>query len=385
VPGQAEERVDFNQLQKVLCARCRVLGKDIQKARRLSAANDMVRPVRASASSALLASNTAAPSSSYSPKKFKEEGSGSGNSTAANAKELAVVDVIVEPESKIHIDSASDSVPDPSRIECTLDETEIKVEDDGDKQRTAPLSPDYDALASMMNAHSPVPVPAPVSSVLEMSSGRIRIESMGIKGILEEITASNGEEERKGESEPASTELLPVLPSPPPQEEVPPIIMTGEDLTEDLKRRDRESHAAQEKISHSTPTPLIASVAVHGGSGMGSVAYMPAARCTDLAYGQTWMDIASQALLIPDAQLQRDVLDALETLLRDAGRFFLCGLGEDDENWDDFVQLQNVIFCLCLCVFFTHSIFYLYSPFTHSHTRLHLDASIFSCFFYLYG
>jgi hypothetical protein len=383
VPGQGEERADYQQLQKVLCARCRVLGKDIQKARRLSAAHDMVRPMRASASSASFGNNTSAPSSSNSPKKVKEEGSGSGDSkAAADLEELAVVDVKVESESKIHsADSASDSAPDLIKGEGTQEETEIKEEDDGNKQRTEPLSPDYDALASLMNAHSPVPVPAPVSSLLDMSSSRIKLESMGIEDIFEEISASNVDEERKEEGEPASTPLLPVPSgSPPTQEEVPPIIMSGEDLTEDLKRRDRESHTAQERHSHSTPAPLVASVAVNGGSGMGSVAYMPAARCTDLAYGQIWMDIASQALLIPDALLQRDVLDALETLLRDAGRFFLCGLGEDDQHWDDFIKLQNVISFL---VYSSHIIPFLFCflhPFAHQYILAFLDARIFSTF-----
>jgi hypothetical protein len=366
VSGQGEERADYQQLQKVLCARCRVLGKDIQKARRLSAAHDMVRPMRASASSASFGNNASAPSSSNSPKKVKEEGSGSGDSKPADVEELAVVDVILKSESKIHsADSASDSVPDLIKSEGTQEETEIKEDDDGNKQGIEPLSPDYDALASLMNAHSPVPVPAPPSSLLDMSSSRIKLESMGIEGILEEISASNIDEERKGESEPASTLLLPALSPPPTQEEVPPIIMTGEDLTEDRKRRDRESHTAQERHSHSTPAPVIASVAVNGGSGMGSVAYMPAARCTDLAYGQIWMDIASQALLIPDALLQRDVLDALETLLRDAGRFFLCGLGEDDQHWDDFIKLQNVMSFL---VYSSNMPFLFY--FTNLHTSI---------------
>ena len=47
--GGVEEKVDFAQLQRVLCARCRVLVKDIQRARRVLAA------------SALALSNTPAP------------------------------------------------------------------------------------------------------------------------------------------------------------------------------------------------------------------------------------------------------------------------------------------------------------------------------------
>jgi hypothetical protein len=513
-------------MQRVLSARCRVLAKDIQKARRLSAANEMSKPLKSSASTASFGNNTGAPSSSNSPKKIKEEGSSSGSGDAAamadaiavedavgmeveTAAEVGVgveelvevkeevgvevgvgvkeemgvevgvgvgvelgvgveelvevkeevgvevgvgvgvevgvgvkeemgmkvgvgvgmeevmdvkeemgvevgvgvgvkeevgveevvgvkeemgmevgggveevvgvkeetgvmeemgvemgvemVDAKVESESKIlSADDPSVGIPDTGTVGGILEEAETKVVGGGDRQFTStqPNSPDYDELASMLNAHSPVPV----SSLLDSSSNRIKIESMGIKSILEEISASNAEDEK----ELAGSLLSPALssPLPPPSlEEMPPIIMSGEDLTEDLKRRDREAHTVQDRHSHSTPAPIIASSAVHGGSGLGGAAYMPAARCTDFTYAQTWMDIATQTLLIPDAHLQRDVLDALETLLRDAGRFFLCSLGEDDQQWDDFMKLQNVIQLnssshiqplLFLCLFLLH-------------------------------
>ena len=274
---------------------------------------------------------------------------------------VALVDAKVESESKIlSADDPSVGIPHTGAGGGIIEEAERKAVGGGDRQfaSTQPNSPDYDELASMLNAHSPVPV----SSLLDSSSNRIKIESMGIKSILEEISASNAEDEK----ELAGSLLSPALSSPlppPPLEEVPPIIMTGEDLTEDLKRRDREAHTVQDRHSHSTPAPIVASLAVHGGSGMGSAAYMPAARCTDFTYAQTWMDIATHTLLIPDAHLQRDVLDALETLLRDAGRFFLCSLGEDDQQWDDFMKLQNVIQrnssshiqpLLFLCLFLLH-------------------------------
>jgi hypothetical protein len=37
-----DEKVDHIQTQKILCARSRILGKDIQKARRLAAAHNLV-------------------------------------------------------------------------------------------------------------------------------------------------------------------------------------------------------------------------------------------------------------------------------------------------------------------------------------------------------
>ena len=62
----------------------------------------------------------------------------------------------------------------------------------------------------------------------------------------------------------------------------------------------------------------------------------------DLSLALLWSDIASQALSVPENLLQKDVLDLLDSLLRDAGRFYSCHLGENDEKWDVFVDIQKV-------------------------------------------
>jgi hypothetical protein len=41
-----DEKVDHIQTQKILCARSRILGKDIQKARRLAAAHNLVNSAK---------------------------------------------------------------------------------------------------------------------------------------------------------------------------------------------------------------------------------------------------------------------------------------------------------------------------------------------------
>ena len=74
-----------------------------------------------------------------------------------------------------------------------------------------------------------------------------------------------------------------------------------------------------------------------------TVTNMPAARCTDLNLGLLWRDIASQALTIPEPLIQREILDSLDSLLKDAGRFFLCNLGDEGQHWDEFMLLQKVI------------------------------------------
>jgi hypothetical protein len=69
---------------------------------------------------------------------------------------------------------------------------------------------------------------------------------------------------------------------------------------------------------------------------------MPTARCVDFSLALIWKDIAQQALLIPDSSLQKETLDLLDSLLRDAGRFYLCNLGENDERFGEFRALQEV-------------------------------------------
>ena len=69
---------------------------------------------------------------------------------------------------------------------------------------------------------------------------------------------------------------------------------------------------------------------------------VPIPRCVDLSLALLWQDIASQALLIPDNYQQKETFDSLDSLLRDAGRFFSCNLGESDSRWPEFLNLQKV-------------------------------------------
>ena len=69
---------------------------------------------------------------------------------------------------------------------------------------------------------------------------------------------------------------------------------------------------------------------------------VPVARCTDLALAQTWQEIATELLQVPESLLNQDTLTVIENNLRDAGRFFELDLGPDDQRWAEFMQLQQV-------------------------------------------
>ena len=169
-----------------------MLGKDIQKARRLSAAQELVKPMRASLSTASLKNETADAPSSNSPKKITDESSGS-SSDAADADADAVAAALADVKGELDALHSADNVPvaTPPKEGRALAEAEAKegLEDDGERARREPVSLDYDELASMLqNSHSPVPVPVPST----ISSSRVKAESAGLQGAPETCQKKRG-------------------------------------------------------------------------------------------------------------------------------------------------------------------------------------------------
>ena len=258
--GVVEDKVDYIQLQKILVSRCRVLGKDIQRARRQLGRGNGIAAVTTAAtvppsapSSSSLSLSLSAPSSSssssitnlYTPM-HKQNENGNHNHDRVTSNEN---DLIINSESEINSNS--------------------KTVNESNEDQTAA------AVASLF---------------LEV-----------------------------------------------------------EKEVEESREDSREVLVPSSSVSLSTAVTVTTTVTATpvAGTGVGVIntntnMNMPAPRCTSLALGLIWQDIASQTLTIPDTLLNREILDLLDSLLRDAGRFFLLDLGEDDCQWVEFMELQKV-------------------------------------------
>jgi hypothetical protein len=78
------------------------------------------------------------------------------------------------------------------------------------------------------------------------------------------------------------------------------------------------------------------------GATSGTTSSTPAARCVDINLALKWLKLASELLSLPEGLIQRDAVEQLEGLLRDAGRFFEVHLGPNDERWSEFLDIQKV-------------------------------------------
>ena len=250
--GVGEDKVDYIQLQKILVSRCRVLGKDIQRARRQLGRGSVavtVPPSAPSSSSSTLSlsapsSSSSSSSTNLSTPMHKQNENGNHNHDRVTSNEN---DLIINSESEINSETVNES----------------------NEEQTAA------AVASLF---------------LEV-----------------------------------------------------------EKEVEESREDSREVLVPSSSVSLSTAVTVTTTVTATpvSGTGVGVIntntnANMPAPRCTSLALGLIWQDIASQTLTIPDTLLNREILDLLDSLLRDAGRFFLLDLGEDDCQWVEFMELQKV-------------------------------------------
>jgi hypothetical protein len=200
---------------------------------------------------------------------------------------------------------------------------------------------DYDELALLLETNSPLPVPNPLDS-LDISAQAIRnmndinenlpptdtnLSGLDIELAISDIFSSTTDIE--------SVETCQINPTPsinPPQ--IPldtPISLEAIPCTKisnsESVKFNAEIKGAETREVNPVPVPPTT---------------MPAARCTDFSLALIWQDIASQTLLIPESLMQKEILDALDSLLRDAGRFYSCDLGENDERWGEYMELQKV-------------------------------------------
>ena len=461
--GGGDEKVDYSQLQKVLCARCRVLVKDIQRARRVLVAN------------ALAVSNTAAPllisvplsvlvpspvpipvldpafvstpvcdahsevevkvgggpsadiqaylelsSSSFFDQIAESDGttttttvttttiatigtvigtvndSDSARATLSSDQVKAEVEVEVEQcvtdiptqlikdeayevtNTEIETDkvnetkavggaeSAMEVIDD---VQCSV-KVEVEVQAQVSATEAVPdlaLAPTPACTSSSSNtegeAEAGAEVEAEAGAVMDTATGMTENTDIGT-GDTVPLNGDNKGDDPKGDSSSLEGSLLP-LPPPSLPPSLPPYLATlskdiGDVLLDASLSLPLSLSTAQpgqgegedpilERVSvtHTVITEdTTTSTSRKRVSTCHAVTNMPAARCTDLKLGLLWRDIASQALTIPEPLIQREILDSLDSLLKDAGRFFLCSLGDEGQHWDEFFLLQKVLLVL---------------------------------------
>jgi hypothetical protein len=212
---------------------------------------------------------------------------------------------------------------------------------------------DYDELALLLETNSPLPVPNPLDP-LDISAQAIRnmddineslpptdtnLSGLDIELAISDIFSSTTDIE--------SVETCQVNPTPsinPPQILVDtPISLEVVACTKisNPESVNAEIKGAETREVNPVPAPPTT---------------MPAARCTDFSLALIWQDIASQTLLIPESLMQKEILDALDSLLRDAGRFYSCDLGENDERWGEYMELQKVSTLFSLFLIFNYTV-----------------------------
>jgi hypothetical protein len=172
-----DEKVDHIQTQKILCARSRILGKDIQKARRLAAAHNLVNNAKNIAAMATIAPvepavipvliEAAAPITLFAL-------SSSGLSTAASSSPLSGVGKAATAEDALHamFATSSSSMQPPIGDETSAEDALNAMLSEGQSNRSEainainegscqmePMGLDYDELASLLETNSPLPLP----------------------------------------------------------------------------------------------------------------------------------------------------------------------------------------------------------------------------------
>lgn len=443
--GTGEEKVDFAQLQRVLCARCRVLVKDIQRARRVLVANALASSntpapllisvplsVLIPAQASIIVSDLVSTPVCDAHTEIEDEECQSADiqaylelSSSTFFDQIAEGDAATETTAKVTIGSIQGTAPDSDAVpnsstthgvkaeervavsliqpieqevddfksteivtdgameiqtaeevtaaieekekeeeQCNPDvEVEIQTQVSASKS-SLDLGFDYDQLATLLvDSSSPLPCTPACTSIGSYNDKDIPMDKT-IK-MTENVDVSTEGVLPNGDS--SHLEFLPLgasssgegsQPLPPPSSLVAPVpvgdlgdLLINETLSMPLsttqpgQREETLSVLEQKSIINDlsggiTATPSTSRKRV---STCHTVTNMPAARCTDLNLGLLWRDIASQALTIPEPLIQREILDSLDSLLKDAGRFFLCDLGDEGQHWDEFMLLQKVI------------------------------------------
>ena len=466
--GTGEEKVDYSQLQKVLCARCRVLVKDIQRARRVLVANALavsntVAPLLISVPLSVLVPSPVpvldpgfvstpvcdahseveveiggGPSADIqaylelSSSSFFDQIAGTDGATTTTTTTTTTVTTttIATIGTGIGAVNDSDSAPATLASDQVKAEAEVEVEQcvtaihtqlvrgeangvpntetEADKvnQTKAVGGPetameviddvqcsvkvevevqaqvsDTEAVPDL--ALAPTPACASSSSNTEAGAdagadaevGAVRDTAIGMTentdigtGDTIPLNGDNKGDDPKGDPSSGEGSLLHLPPpSLPPPLSLPPYLATlAEDIGDVLLDTSltlplslsttQPGHGEDPMLERVSVTHTVITEDITTSrkrvSTCHAVTNMPAARCTDLKLGLLWRDIASQALTIPEPLIQREILDSLDSLLKDAGRFFLCSLGDEGQHWDDFLLLQKVLLLLVLVLVF---------------------------------
>ena len=441
VQGQVDEKTDFIQLQKILCARCRVLGKDIQKSRRVLAASQLIKnqtvryistivttailPVVTSAIISVSTDvDTATATAAVDDNNNNINNNGNNNDDDSNGlinnnnnnrngllnSNVNDIDYKVNSNEAIYNgndnnnnnnennDSNSNnnnndnndnhnngsSMVDlrKSDMENELDNGAIATmiskvaEGEGqgerqgerqgqgghsamlimnDVQEMKPLSlildkTDYDDLASLfIDSASPVPAATSnttLNTTVNTTSNAIPFDNLTPSGPQGYLTLN-------GSNTPGIV-----------GSDTPGIIGLN---TPGIVGSDTPGIVGANTpgiVGSDTPGIVWSnSPGIIGSNTPGIVPInMPAPRCVDFSLALIWQDIATQALTVPDNYQQKEIFDLLDLLLRDAGRFFSCTLGESDSKWIQFLELQKVYFFFYL---YFHIIYILFKICRH--------------------
>ena len=296
VSGQGDEKIDYIQLQKILNARCRVLAKDILKSRRLLAANQLMK----NKISKNIDNIVDVPVSMIDAV--------SGNVVADN--EIASTDEKINGYGSIKKEIISSDATNGHKI-LFLDL--IKEETNGERE-----SKSITAESTVMSNEIMEILVIPMIYEKEVEKKEEKVDSKkeenGISSYLEKIHKDDA-----------------ILFSISVNQKSPLIV------TESLQTTLNATLG-----SHAPSIPLGDSTVSRPNTPGHVPMNVPIPRCVDLSLALLWQDIASQALLIPDNYQQKETFDSLDSLLRDAGRFFSCNLGESDSRWPEFLNLQKV-------------------------------------------
>ena len=310
VSGQGDEKIDYIQLQKILCARCRVLGKEIMKSRRLLAANQSMKS-----------------------KIVK-------NIDNIIPLPLSMVDEVPR-NADVEVDVEVDAGIPVIDVNSTVVLSDENIISNGSIQEDIP--------SDVTNGHKIL-----YTNVIKEESKEEKerkeiavITNVTPNDILENsaISIKYKEEDEKEENEDLKDEKNEISSYAEKIQKVDTTFMSDSaNRNSPFVATETLQTTLNAPVESHTPSISLGDSSLSGTFTPGFVPMnVPIPRCVDFSLALLWQDIASQALLIPDNYQQKETFDSLDQLLRDAGRFYSCDLGEADTRWQEFLNLQKVL------------------------------------------
>ena len=311
VSGQGDEKVDYIQLQKILCARCRVLGKEIMKSRRLLAANQLMKSKIVKNIENIIPLPLPLSMVDGVPRNADVEVEVDAGILVIDANST----VVLSDENIISNGSSSIREDIPSEVTNghKILHTDVIKEESNEEKESKEITVKTNFTSN---------------EILETSVISIKFKKEEEKEVTEDLNDEKNEISSHAEKiQKVDTIFMSVSAN-----QNSPFVAT-ETLQTTLTA----------PLESYTPSISLGDSSLSGTFTPGLVPMnVPIPRCVDLSLALLWQDIASQALLIPDNYQQKETFDSLDQLLRDAGRFFSCDLGESDSRWQEFLNLQKV-------------------------------------------